>query len=151
MVRFAETVHPSCVKISTISKWSETSIHLSLITYEPSGASKMIFEPMVHFAQTTHLSCTDTNNVSKHTEMRFHMTHVTKKFHLVRPNWFMSLWYFWRKSCTYLASRIAISANRLNRASTWASPPRSCIRCIQNDFWACRTFGANHAPILSQD
>jgi hypothetical protein len=26
--------------------------------------------------------------------------------------------------------------------------PRSSIRCIQNNFWANITFGANHAPIL---
>ena len=43
----------------------------------PSGASKMISEPMVRLAQTMHLSCTDTNTVSKQKEVRFHMTHVT--------------------------------------------------------------------------
>jgi hypothetical protein len=43
----------------------------------PSGASKMISEPMVRLAQTVHLLCTETNNVSKRTETRFHMTHVT--------------------------------------------------------------------------
>jgi hypothetical protein len=43
----------------------------------PSGASKMISEPMVRLAQTVHLSCTNTNTVSKWTEIRFHMTHVT--------------------------------------------------------------------------
>jgi hypothetical protein len=29
----------------------------------PSGASKIIPEPLVHWAQTVHLSCTDTNTV----------------------------------------------------------------------------------------
>jgi hypothetical protein len=43
----------------------------------PSGASKMISEPMVLLAQTMHLSSPDTNTASKWTEMRFHMTHVT--------------------------------------------------------------------------
>ena len=43
----------------------------------PSGASKMICEPMVRLTQTVHLSCTDTNTISKHTESRFHRTHVT--------------------------------------------------------------------------
>jgi hypothetical protein len=41
-----------------------------------SGASKMIYEPMVHLVQTMHLSCTNTNIVSKWTKMIFHMTHV---------------------------------------------------------------------------
>ena len=43
----------------------------------PSGAFKMISEPMVRLAQTVHLSCTDTNTVSKWKEARFRMTHVT--------------------------------------------------------------------------
>ena len=43
----------------------------------PSGASKMISEPMVCLAQTVHISCTDTNTVSKRIETRFDMTHVS--------------------------------------------------------------------------
>jgi hypothetical protein len=43
----------------------------------PSGASKMIYEPMVRLTQTEHLSCTDARTVSKLIETRFHMTHVT--------------------------------------------------------------------------
>ena len=52
------------------------------------------------------------------------MTHVIKEFHWVRPNWFLSIWYVPCKSCTYLASRLALSPNRSNRASTWASSPK---------------------------
>jgi hypothetical protein len=55
------------------------------------------------------------------------------------------------QTCTYLASRLAISFNGLDRASTWASSPRSTIRCVQIDFWGCGTFGVNRAPILRQD
>ena len=61
--------------------------HLGL----PSGASKMIADPMVRLAQTVHLSCTDTNIVSERNKTRFHMTHVTKEFHRVRPKRFPSL------------------------------------------------------------
>ena len=49
MVCSEQTVHLSCVKISPISKWSEISHdqrHLGV----PSGASKMIFEPMLRLA-----------------------------------------------------------------------------------------------------
>jgi hypothetical protein len=50
----------------------------------------------------------------------------------------ISLWYVRRKLCTYLSSWLALSPNRLNRASTWASSPRSTIRCVQNEFlWLC--------------
>ena len=47
----------------------------------PSGASKMISEPMVRSTQSVQLYCIDANTVSKQTEMRFHMTHVTSEFH----------------------------------------------------------------------
>jgi hypothetical protein len=43
----------------------------------PSGASKMISEPLVLLAQIMHLSCTDTNIVSKQIEMSFHLGLVT--------------------------------------------------------------------------
>jgi hypothetical protein len=70
----------------------------------PSGASKMVSEPMIRSAQTVHLSYTNTISISKWTEMRFHMTHVTWQFHHVHPKRFSSLWYFRRKPCTFLAS-----------------------------------------------
>jgi hypothetical protein len=116
-----------------------------------SCASKMISEPIVCLAQTMHLSCADTNTISKWTKTRFHVTHVTLEFHRVCPKWFLRLWYVRHKPCTYLASRLALSLNGLNRASTWALSPRSTIGCVQNDFWACGTFSANRAPILRQD
>jgi hypothetical protein len=34
LVRSMKTVHLSCVKVSTISKWSESSFHLGLVIYE---------------------------------------------------------------------------------------------------------------------
>jgi gamma-glutamylcysteine synthetase len=100
----------------------------------PSGASKMISKPTVCLAQTMHLSCTDTNTISKWTKMRFHMTHITLEFHRVHPKWFLRLCYVQHKPCTYLASRLALSLNGLNQASTWASSQRSTIRCVQNNF-----------------
>jgi hypothetical protein len=68
-----------------------------------------------------HLSCTNTNTISKRTKIRFHTTHVTYKFHRVRPKLFMSLWYVQCKPCTYLASRLALSPNEPNQA-----PPNRC-------------------------
>jgi hypothetical protein len=111
-------------------EWNQHSLepcHLGVL----SAASKIISEPMVHLAQTMHLSCTDTNTVSKRTKTRFHMTHISKEFHPMRPKWFLCLWYVRCKPCTYLASRLALSPNGLNRASTWASSPRSTIRCVK--------------------
>ena len=80
MVCSTQTVHLSCIKIITISKWTKMSFHLSLVTLLlPLGASKTIYQPMVHLAQTMHLSCTDTNTVSKQKEERFHMIHTSPR------------------------------------------------------------------------
>jgi hypothetical protein len=76
LVRSTQTVHLSCVKISTIPKQTELSLgprHLRV----PLGASKMISKPMARLAQTVHLSCTDTNTISKWKEEIFNITHVT--------------------------------------------------------------------------
>jgi hypothetical protein len=203
MVRSVHTVHLSCVKISTISKYTKTSIHSSLVTKEyhrvrpkwflslwyiwcklctyialtirlspnglkwdstwpisprrsigcdqqrflsiwydqrklctyivsrlaltpngwnehplaphhlgvPSDVSKTISELMVRLTQTVHLSCTETNTIFKQTEMRFHMAHITYVFYRVCPKWFMSLWYVWRRPCSYLALTLTLSPN----------------------------------------
>jgi hypothetical protein len=146
--RSTQIVHLYCVKISTIPKRNETSIHLGLVTLEYHWVRPKQFLSLWY---VSHKPCTylvDTNTVSKRTKMRFHMAHITKEFHRVRPKWFLSLWYVRRKPCTYLASRFTLSPNGLNRASSWASLPWSTIGCIQNDFWAYDTFGTNSAPIF---
>jgi hypothetical protein len=144
-------MHLSCIKISTISKRTKTRFHLCLVTSVHLGASKTVTDPMVRLAQTMQLSYTDTNTNSKRTKTRFAMTHVTKEFHRVRPKWFSSLWYVWHKLCIYFPSRLALSPNGPKWASTSASSPRSTIGYVPNDFWGHGSFGANHAPILSQN
>jgi hypothetical protein len=52
------------------------------------------------------------------------MTHLTEEFHRVHLKWFPILWYVWHKRCTCLASRLALSLDGQNRASTWASSLR---------------------------
>ena len=72
MVCLAQTMHLSCVKVNTISKWMEMSFPLHPCHLEvPIGASKLISEPMVRLAQTMHLSCVKVNNISKRTETSF--------------------------------------------------------------------------------
>jgi hypothetical protein len=111
----------------------------------PSGVSQTISKPLVCLLQIKHLSCTDTNTISKWTKTRFHKTHITLEFHRVHPKQFLRWWYVRHKPCTYLSSRLALSLDRLNRASNWASSPRSTIGCVQNNLWACGTFFANGA------
>jgi hypothetical protein len=113
----------------------------------PSGASKMIFEPMECSAQTVHLSCVKISTVSIWNEMSFHLSPKTKEYHRVRPKQFLSVWYVWRKPCTYFALTLTPSLNGPKRDSTWATLSRSSIGCVQNNFQAYGTFGANRAPI----
>jgi hypothetical protein len=63
----------------------------------------------------------------------------------VHPNWFLSLWYIWRKPCTYLLSRLTELSNGPKRASIWPTLPRSSIGYGQNDFLAHGIFRAYRA------
>jgi hypothetical protein len=150
MIRSAQTLHLSCVKISTISNELNQASSWALSPSSTIGCVQNHFWAYGMFSKNLHLSCTDTNTISKWTKTRFHMAHVTLEFHQVRPKWFLRLRYIWHKPCTYPASRLALYSNGLNWASTWASSPRSTIGCVQNDFWSCSTFRANRAPILRQ-
>jgi hypothetical protein len=78
MVRMAQTVHLSCTETNTMSKKDRNEIlhdprHLGV----PSGASKMISEPVVQFAQIVRLSCTEPNTISKQIETSFHLSLIT--------------------------------------------------------------------------
>jgi hypothetical protein len=62
------------------------------------------------------------------------------EYRLVLPKRFMTLWYVWRKPCTYLAPTLTPSLNGPKRGSTSAGSPRSSIGFVQNDFQAYGTF-----------
>jgi hypothetical protein len=49
------------------------------------------------------------------------------------------------KPCTYLELTPTLRPNGLKHDLTWPTSPRTTIGCVQNDFWACVTFGANRA------
>ena len=152
MVRSTQTVHPSCTDTRTVSKQTKNEIpHDPCHTRVPSGSSTMISEPMVHLAQTVHLSCVKISTISKQTETRLDLSLMTKEFHWVRPKWLPSLRYVRSKQYIYLVLRLALSPNRMKRASSWALSPMSTIGCVQIDLWAYGMFGANLTPILRQD
>jgi hypothetical protein len=105
---------------------------------------------MVRLAQTMNLSCNDTNIVSNRTETRFHMAHITKALHWLRPKQFLSLWL--RKSCTYLASRLALSPNGLKRATTkprYLGFPSGAYRMISEPLYGWRKPCTFLAPTLT--
>jgi hypothetical protein len=98
---FAQTVHLSCIKISSMSKWTESSFHLSLVTSEYHQVRPKWFLSLwyVRRKPCSYLLLTLTlpPNGLKRDSTR--------------------LWYIWRKLCTYLSPRLALSPNGLNQAS----------------------------------
>jgi hypothetical protein len=60
----------------------------------PSGASKMIFEPMEHSMQTLLLSRVKISTISsKQTETSFDLSLINWEYHWLCLKKFMSLWY----------------------------------------------------------
>jgi hypothetical protein len=142
-VHSMQTMHLSCIKISTIAKQTELSLeplHLRV----PLGVSNTISERIVRLPQTVHLPYTNTNTEFKRKEVWFYVTHIPYEFHQVRPKRFLSL----HKPCIYLEWRLALHPKGQKRGSTWASLPSGTIRCIQNNIWAYGTSSTNYAPIL---
>jgi hypothetical protein len=76
-VRLAQTVHLSCTNTNTVSEWTKMRCHMPHHLVVPSGAYKMIFEPLVHSAHTVHLSCIKISTISKRTESSFHLNPMT--------------------------------------------------------------------------
>jgi hypothetical protein len=151
MVRSAQTMQQSCVKNTTISKRTETSIHLSLVTQEYHRVHSKRFlrlwyvwrKPCSYHALILTLSLNGP---------KWDSTWPTSPRCSIRcvQNDFWACGMFSAKTCTYLESRLALSANRPKRASSWASSRWSTIGCIQNDSWAYGMFGANCVPILNR-
>jgi hypothetical protein len=150
VVRSAQTVHLSCIKISTISK--QTKI---ITTWASSPRSTIECIPKWFLSYVWRKPCTYlalTLTVSPNW-LKQDSTWPMSPRRSIRcvQNDFLRLWDVRRKPCTYLVSRLALCPNRTKPASTCASSPRSTIRCVQNDFRANGTFDANRASILHQD
>jgi hypothetical protein len=76
MVRSMQTMQLSCDKISTISKRTKTSYHLSLVNLEYHQV-RPISNPMLRLVQTVHLSSCNTDTIAERTETGLHMSHIT--------------------------------------------------------------------------
>jgi hypothetical protein len=78
MVRVAQTVHLSCVKISTISKRTKMSFHFRLITmeYHRVCAKQFLSHWYIRRKLCTYLATTQTLPPNEK-EVRFYMTRVT--------------------------------------------------------------------------
>ena len=142
-------MHLPCIRISTISKLSKPSFHLSLSTQEYQIVHPKWFLRLwcIRRKLCTYLALklTMSTNGPKQDSIWHRSSWSSIAMH---PNRFLSIWYVPWKPCTYLSLRFALSPNRSNRPSTWASSPRSIIECFRNGFRAYGALCQNHAPIL---
>jgi hypothetical protein len=146
IAHLVQTVHLSYVKINTISKWTQTSFHMTHVTKEYHQVCPKWFMSLWY---VQHKLCTylalrltllpnwpkqaSTWPMSTRTTVRC----VQKYFHACGT--------FGTNHAPFLCQD---DPNRPKWASTWPTSRRSSIGCVQNDFWAYYTFGANYAPIL---
>ena len=146
-----QTVQLSCIKISTISEQTKSSLHLSLFNYEYHRVRLKWFlslwcirrKPYKYLLPKLALSLNELKQCS--------IWHTSSRSYQVRPNWFLSISYVPCKPCIYLASRLTLSPNRPKRAFTWAPWPRSTIGWVQNGFLSYGALGANRALILHRN
>jgi hypothetical protein len=130
VLRSAQTVRLSCVKISNISNelnqactWASSPrsiigcIQNNFWSYGMFSTNRA---PILHRHQ--HYLQMDQNEIPHNPRHLGVPSSASKMIY--------ELWYVWHKPCTYLASRLAITLNGLNQASTWALSPRSTIGCI---------------------
>ena len=114
----------------------------------PSGASKMIYEPMVRLAKLcTHLTQTLTppNGPNEIPHDPHHLGVPSGASKMIS------------EPMVHLAQTVHISYINTNTISKWTEwdstrpmSPRSSICCVQNNIWANGTFSTNRAPILLQ-
>jgi hypothetical protein len=95
-------------------EWNELPLdprHLWVL----SGASKMIFKPMVYSAQFVQLSCAEINTISKHIEAIFHLIYATKEYHLVCSKRFQGIECEFRSSLPRQEWNWTVSAQKVKR------------------------------------
>jgi hypothetical protein len=143
MVLSVQIVHLSCVRISNISKQTDSSFHLSTITSEiphdphhqgvPSGVSKIISEPMVPSTQTVHLSRIKISTISKMERIKL----LVELRHLGVP---LGASKIIPELVVRLTQNVDLSCTNTNTISKWIKTrfhmtpsPRSLIRCVQNN------------------
>jgi hypothetical protein len=144
-------VQLSCIKISTISEQTKSSLHLSLFNYE---FHRVRLKWFLSLWCISHKLCTyllSKLTLSLNEPKQDSIWYTSSRSYQVRPNSFLSISYVPCKPCIYLASRLALSPYRPNWAFTLAPWPRNTIWCVQNGFLSYGALGANRAPILHRN
>jgi hypothetical protein len=131
----AQTVHLSCLKISTISNeltqastWASSSRSTTIRCVQNDFWAYGMFStnraPILN--QHQHYLQMDQNEIP----------HDPRHLEVLSgaPKWFMWMWYIQHKPCTYLALTLTLSPNGPKWDSTWPTSPWSSIGCVKNDF-----------------
>jgi hypothetical protein len=144
MVCSVQTVHLSCVKISTLSRWTKISFRLSLITSEYYQVHlKGFSDPMVCSAQTVHVPCVKIRTTSKLTKTSFHLSLVSSySIGCIENN---SL------ACGTFVAPVHLSCTYTNTISKWTEMRFEFHPVRPKQFLSLWYVQPNRAPILRQD
>jgi len=112
MVRAVQTVHLSCIEINTVSKWSETSFHLTHVTKENHQLRRKWFLSLWYVRRKPCTFLVLRLTLSTNGPKQASIWPLSPRCSIWwRPKWFLSLWYVRRKPCNYLAPRLTLSPN----------------------------------------
>jgi hypothetical protein len=108
LVHSAQTLHLSCVKISTISnELNQASTWVSSPRSTIGCVQNNFWAYGMFSTNRAPIFMTPTLSLNG-PKWDSTLTHVTLEFHRVCPIWFLSLWYVRRKPHTFFASRLAL-------------------------------------------
>ena len=131
MVCSMQTVHLSCIKISTISKQTEPSFHLSLFILEYKQWHQKWFLRLwcIRHKLCTYLAPKQT--LSPNRPKRDSIWHTSSRSSIgcVQID-FLTYGTLHANCASILHWRLALYPNRPNRASTWAASTMSRIGCV---------------------
>jgi hypothetical protein len=149
MVHLAQIVHLSWIKITTISKRTNTRFYVTHVTQVFHRVHPKWF-PSSRYVRRKPCIYLESRLAQSPYEPKRGSIWATSPRSTIRcvQNDFLNLWYNWRKLCNYHALKLTLSRNGSKWYSTWPTSPRSSIRCVQNGFWGYGTFGANCVSIL---
>jgi hypothetical protein len=132
MVYLAQTVHLSCTETSTVSKWTEMSFHLSLVTQVYLPAQLKQFMSLWYVWRkmcTSHAPKLTLSRKGPKGDSTW-PTSTRRSIECVQ-NDFLRQWYVWCNLWIYIAPRLTLYPNGPKRDSTWPTSSRSSIGCVQ--------------------
>jgi hypothetical protein len=148
---FSTNLQISCTNTKTISKWTKTRFHMTHVTFELPRVHQKWFLSLwyVHRKPQTFLASRlalyQMNWIKYPLELR-HLGVVSGASKTISEPMVclaQTMHQSWTDTNT--------PPNWPKRDSTWPTSLRTTIWCVQNDFSAYGTFGANCTPILHQD